>query len=81
MTQIVLDSLAIKFGISIQVVQSWFKRGFFDDISSGEQFFDEHIHIIKAKPFIKWVGGKRQLISQFEGLYPKEFNNYFEPFL
>ncbi len=25
-----------------------------------------------AKPFLKWVGGKRQLLSQFEALYPIE---------
>lgn len=83
MTSIVLINieLANKFWISIQVVQSWFKRWFFNDIKSWEQFFEENIDIIKAKPFIKWVWGKRQLISQFEELYPKEFNNYFEPFL
>ena len=41
----------------------------------------------KPKPFVKWVGGKRQLLSQFREnkLYPpKEFNTftntYFEPF-
>lgn len=42
----------------------------------------------KAKPFVKWVGGKRQLLSQFRlmNLYPPEkFNlktgRYFEPFV
>lgn len=42
----------------------------------------------KAKPFVKWVGGKRQLISQFKelGVYPpKAFdalnNTYHEPFV
>lgn len=42
----------------------------------------------KPKPFVKWVGGKRQLLGQFrdKGLYPpKEFdaskNTYFEPFV
>jgi DNA adenine methylase len=33
------------------------------------------------QPFIKWVGGKRGLLSQVLPLLPKEFNNYFEPFL
>ena len=33
------------------------------------------------KPFIKWVWGKRQLLSQLEKFYPKEFNRYFEPFV
>ncbi len=35
----------------------------------------------KAKPFLKWVGGKGQLLSQFESLFPKKFNSYFEPFI
>ena len=40
-----------------------------------------------AKPFVKWVGGKRQLLSQFQelGLYPSGFDGasgrYFEPFV
>jgi len=41
----------------------------------------------KAKPFVKWVGGKRQLLKQFNesGLYPTKFNpdtnTYHEPFV
>ena len=40
-----------------------------------------------AKPFVKWVGGKRQLLQQFHklGLFPGKFdddaNCYFEPFV
>ena len=34
-----------------------------------------------AKPFVKWVGGKRGLLSQLLPLIPKKFNNYFEPFV
>ena len=33
------------------------------------------------KPFVKWVWWKRQLLTQFQSLYPSEFNNYFEPFV
>ncbi len=33
------------------------------------------------QPFIKWVGGKRGLLKQLLPLFPKEFNNYHEPFL
>lgn len=32
-----------------------------------------------AKPFVKWAGGKTQLLEQFEDLFPKKFNNYVEP--
>ena len=42
----------------------------------------------KAKPFVKWVGGKRQLLKQFQelNLYPPggfdvAKNTYFEPFV
>lgn len=39
-----------------------------------------------AKPFIKWVGGKGQLLSQLESLLPKDFQSwedatYIEPFV
>jgi DNA adenine methylase len=39
-----------------------------------------------AKPFLEWVGGKRQLLEQFDELYPielklKSIKNYYEPFL
>lgn len=44
-------------------------------------FFSQNEDIIKAKPFVKWVGGKRQLIKQFEQFFPKKFNDYYEPFL
>lgn len=42
---------------------------------------------LRAKPFVKWVGGKRQLLKQFYelGLYPSGFNGttgtYYEPFV
>ena len=30
----------------------------------------------KAKPFIKWVGGKGQLLEQLEALLPADFDNW-----
>ncbi len=41
---------------------------------------------LKAKPFIKWVGGKGQLIEQLEVKLPADFDNwknttYIEPFV
>ena len=32
-------------------------------------------------PFLKWVGGKRQLLAEIERLAPKQYGRYFEPFL
>ena len=32
-------------------------------------------------PFVKWAGGKRQLLSQIKERMPKEYNHYYEPFV
>ena len=32
-------------------------------------------------PFVKWAGGKRQLLSQIKERMPKKYNNYYEPFV
>lgn len=33
------------------------------------------------RPFLKWVGGKTQLLDQMEPLLPATFGRYFEPFV
>ena len=33
------------------------------------------------KPFLKWVGGKTQIIDKILSKIPSEFDNYHEPFL
>jgi len=35
----------------------------------------------KYQPFVKWVGGKRSLLGEIIPRIPKDFNNYFEPFV
>ncbi|MFA6105376.1 MAG: DNA adenine methylase [Patescibacteria group bacterium] len=56
------------------------KSNLFDDV--------ERLIAEKPRPFVKWVGGKRQLLEQFRrmNLYPpegfdSEKSNYFEPFV
>ncbi len=60
------------------------------EMSDKTNLFEDAARIIseKPKPFVKWVGGKRQLLRQFRlmNLYPPEkFNfktgKYFEPFV
>jgi DNA adenine methylase len=32
-------------------------------------------------PFVKWAGGKTQLLVELDKMIPSEFDQYFEPFL
>ena len=81
MTTLTLNNLALKFGLTVHIVKAWWEQLNFSSEKEAEVFFEENIEMIKAKPFIKWVGWKRQLIEQFQELFPKDFNNYHEPFL
>ena len=37
--------------------------------------------LLDPKPFLKWVGGKRQLLPELLARIPQGFDTYFEPFL
>ncbi|MBU3197645.1 DNA adenine methylase [Clostridium algidicarnis] len=37
--------------------------------------------IVLAAPVLKWVGGKRQLMSEIENILPKTYTTYYEPFI
>lgn len=34
-----------------------------------------------VSPFLKWAGGKRQLLTQIRERMPREYNRYYEPFI
>ena len=43
-------------------------------------------HLSQARPFLKWAGGKGQLLAQFESFFPADLKNgvirrYVEPFI
>ncbi len=50
----------------------------YSDIPEYQSSFDGFIH---RKPFLKWAGGKTQLISDLLTLIPNDFNKYIEPFI
>ncbi len=37
--------------------------------------------MIKGKPFVKWAGGKRQILDKLKKYVPVEYNTYYEPFV
>jgi len=37
--------------------------------------------MIKGKPFVKWAGGKRQILDKLKQYIPEEFDTYYEPFV
>jgi len=45
-------------------------------------FFQKKIgRKIGVQPFLRWAGGKSQLIRQYSPLFPRRYNHYLEPFL
>ena len=37
--------------------------------------------MIKGKPFVKWAGGKRQILDKLNKYIPTNFDTYYEPFV
>ena len=72
-----------KYNINSIYARSLYLKFGKDTLKNIEKIINE-----KPKPFVKWVGGKRQLLKQFRlmNLYPPErfnplTNSYFEPFV
>jgi len=38
-------------------------------------------HVPRCSPFVKWAGGKTQLLAEFDRFVPKYIDRYFEPFV
>lgn len=53
-----------------------------DELSSllEKNSISEKNGIFLLKPFLKWVGGKTQILEEVLSNFPKEINNYHEPF-
>ncbi|ELR96542.1 DNA adenine methylase [Gloeocapsa sp. PCC 73106] len=54
--------------------------------SIGANFDQEKAKVLPVKPFLKWAGGKTQLLETLNELYPKALKNgecshYIEPFI
>jgi len=87
MTAEVIQSIATQLNvhpIHIRLFLSNFRISSFEDILTSYKKYVK----TNPKPFVKWVGGKRQLLKQFRemDLYPPHAFNpdtatYFEPFV
>jgi DNA adenine methylase len=50
-------------------------------MTANTSIYQSSLPIDKAKPFLKWVGGKQQLLSQYEPFFPPTVQRYFEAFV
>ena len=81
-----MDTVSIARTFDINLI---YARRVFQSISAAYDAKEiQNLIAQKPKPFVKWVGGKRQLLKQFRelNLYPPECfnpesNTYFEPFV
>lgn len=48
---------------------------------SSEDGFGDLRNIKPPQPFLKWAGGKKQLLGQFDRFFPKKIDGYVEPFV
>lgn len=50
-------------------------------MASGQKTNSDKEQKSQASPFVKWVGGKRSIISELEKYLPESFGEYYEPFV
>ena len=83
-------SISQNLGVHVITLQSWISMYMKTDSEKIEEeiykfAYSNHFDI-KAKPFIKWVGGKSKFLKEYQIYYPpKSFNplknTYYEPFV
>jgi DNA adenine methylase len=57
-------------------------RELFDfDIEMKLEQYEKEKKNYETKPFVKWAGGKTQIIDRIMNYMPKRYNTYYEPFL
>ena len=51
------------------------------DLDNNLQGYSHIVDLRHCYPFVKWAGGKSQILSELDSMFPSEFNRYFEPFV
>ncbi len=51
------------------------------DLDNDLQGYSHIVDLRHCYPFVKWAGGKSQILSKLDSMVPFEFNRYFEPFV
>ena len=66
-----------------QVAKNKVKENMTNEIQQPQQssLKAKFVNFRLVHPFVKWAGGKRQLLSELGKLVPRQFNSYHEPFL
>jgi DNA adenine methylase len=49
--------------------------------TAQKEFGSLRSYLPKSTPFLKWAGGKGQLLQQYDSFIPRHFATYLEPFL
>lgn len=87
MTQTAIQNLATKLNVHPIHIRVFLSNMKINSSKNIESEYKNYLVDEKPKPFVKWVGGKRQLLEQFrvDNLYPPfgfnpEKATYFEPF-
>jgi DNA adenine methylase len=50
-------------------------------LNNYPQDYSQLVDLRHCNPFVKWAGGKTQILSDLDIIIPSQFNRYFEPFL